>query len=192
MRAFFAMFVGGVSCIKCTAYALHAFASHEDTLGLPFGETEQKKGTNGLYKAVQSPHPHAPRFQSLIKTCESDEWRLWKEFRNRMSHRSNLPRSINLPMGGPTPANLPLQILKATSSPALDGPLFALAQQRDWLTQAVRGLLCEPIGKVHYLLPSDSFPPFALDPQGHVWVVEYNNNASGPAALTQLGLSATN
>jgi hypothetical protein len=143
-RALFGMFTSGVSCIESTCYALYALASHPESLDLPFGELEQRRCNPSRLKQALSTHPPA---QSLVATLNaltsSTEWALWVDLRNRMTHRSNLPRIIIAAVGAAPPPSKALSFAATSSTPAFEADLSHLEDMFAWLTSSLRSLLVE-------------------------------------------------
>lgn len=143
-RALFGMFTAGVSCIESTCYALYALASHPKSLGLLFGEPEQRRCNPSRLKEALSKHPPV---QSLVATLNaltsSTEWALWVDLRNRMTHRSNLPRIINAAVGAAPPPTRALHFAATSSTPAFEADLSQLEDMFAWLADSLRNLLVE-------------------------------------------------
>ena len=103
-RNLFGMFSAGVSCVESACYAAYAYASNSRVLGLPFGSDEQRLASlRVLQKVIAQIPAGATLLAPLDAIGKSDDWRTWVELRNRMTHRSNLPRHIRSAIGGPAP-----------------------------------------------------------------------------------------
>lgn len=143
-RALFGMFTAGVSCIESTCYALNALASHPTLLGLPFGEREQRSCNPTRLKESLSKHAEA---QALVSTLDvltsSTEWDLWVDLRNRMTHRSNLPRIVHGAVGAEPPPAKALHFAATLSTPAFEADVSHLEALFDWLASSLRNLLVE-------------------------------------------------
>jgi hypothetical protein len=72
---------------------------------------------------------------------DSTEWEVWMQLRDRMAHRSNLPRIIKGVMGGPAPTANALEIAATTSSPALSKGPGELSGLFEWLAATLASLL---------------------------------------------------
>jgi hypothetical protein len=70
-----------------------------------------------------------------------DEWKFWVDPRNRMTHRSSLPRIIRVNVGAPTPPVQALDFAKTSSTSAIqkDGP--GVERHLEWLADSLRVLL---------------------------------------------------
>ena len=145
-RALFGMFTSGVSCIDSAAYALAALSSHPDVLAINFGPNERRAcGPKRLLDWV-SPVPKAAELaQTLSKLCASAEWKLWVDLRNRMSHRSNLPRMIFGAVGGEPPPAKALHFAATSSTPIVEGDLQSFDALHAWLVRSLTELLVEGI-----------------------------------------------
>lgn len=143
-RALFEMFTAGVSCIESTCYALNALASDPKLLGLPFGELEQRRCNPTRIKETLSKHPEALALVAALEALTSStEWTLWVELRNRMTHRSNLPRIINVAFGAVPPPARALHFAATSSTPAFEADLSHLEALFTWLASSLRNLLVE-------------------------------------------------
>jgi hypothetical protein len=76
-RDLFGMFACGVSCIESATYALYALASHSSTLGLRFGDEEQRRATPRSLAAALAAAPSAVGLKGLLeRVSASDDWHL--------------------------------------------------------------------------------------------------------------------
>ena len=115
-RALFGMFSSGVSCIECACYASYALASHQSVLGIPFGDREQRSCNLTRLQSALCPHLSAqPLVAALNVLINSKNWHLWVDLRNRMTHRSNIPR-ITYGAVGSSPQQAKALQFAATSS----------------------------------------------------------------------------
>lgn len=146
-RALFGMFTAGVSCIESTCYALNALASHPKLLGLPFGEREQRSCSPARLKQRLAKHPEARALAATLDVLTSStEWALWVDLRNRMTHRSNLPRIVQGAIGAdPLPAKA-LHFAATSSTPAFEADVSHLKAMFTWLAESLRNLLIEGLG----------------------------------------------
>lgn len=141
-RALFMMFSAGVSCIESTVYALAAAASHPPVIGIAFGRKEQREcHPKGLLIWLQQHAKAAALVAELDRLTTSDEWRLFVELRNRMTHRSNLPRVINAHVGANPPPSKPLNFAATSSTPAVVADLVDFDALHRWLGSMLRDLL---------------------------------------------------
>ena len=151
-RALFGMFTAGVSCIESTCYALHALASHPKLLGLPFGEREQRNCNPTRLKECLAKYPNAQALAAALNLLTSStEWDLWVDLRNRMTHRSNLPRIIPGAIGFEPPPAKALHFAATSSTPGFEADVSHLERMFAWLSQSLRGLLLE--GQAFACLP---------------------------------------
>ncbi|MCE1181479.1 MAG: hypothetical protein LWW81_04125 [Rhodocyclales bacterium] len=133
-RALFGMFTAGVSCIDNTVYSLAALASHPAVLGIAFGPPQQRACGPGALRQWLAPHANAaPMVDALDQLRNSAQWGLLVDFRNRMMHRSPLPRVIKAWMGTPPPVIKPLHFAPTTSTPELEEDLQHFDALIDWL-----------------------------------------------------------
>lgn len=87
-------------------------------------------------------HSRADTLVSALSTmCNSREWGLWVDLRNRMTHRSNLPRIISASFGStPPPAATP-QFAATSSTPELEADESHLEAMFLWLSESLSQLL---------------------------------------------------
>ena len=138
-RALFGMFSAGVSCIESTTYALAALASHPNVISLPFGVTEQRKCSPKELKRWLSSHAEArPLVDALSNLLSSSEWSLWIDLRNRMTHRSNLPRIVNAP---PPLKSKPLHFAPTSSTRHVEAEISDFDSLHNWLAKSLSDLL---------------------------------------------------
>jgi len=143
-KALFGMFTAGVSCIETACYALYALASHPKLLALPFGENEQRNCTpTSLQKQLAKRLEAKALAVCLELLVHSKEWQQWVALRNRMSHRSNLPRHIRGAVGSKPPPAKILEFAATTSTPAFIGDHHDLRNLFTWLSGSLRNLLIE-------------------------------------------------
>lgn len=141
-RALFGMFISGVSCIESTCYAAYALASDPSLLGILFGDAEQRRCSPAQLKRAIVPHPPARALAAaLTSVIDAQEWRMWVDLRNRMTHRSNLPRIIYGASGAPAPPAKALQFAATSSTPAFEADESHLKALFSWLSQSLTQLL---------------------------------------------------
>jgi len=141
-RAFFIMFASGLSCLEATCYGIQAVASHKKVLHFAFGEDEQRSSSpDSLRKALRGFDQAAPLRKTIKRMMRAREWRVYTQLRNRMAHRSVLPRLIKLSEGAVAPAKQRFEAIKTTSSDAVSLSLDDLRTLILWLADALRGLL---------------------------------------------------
>lgn len=142
-RALFGMFTAGVSCIESTCYALNALVSHPNILDMQFGEDEQRSCSPVRLKKCLSKYPKALALSNVLKTLTiSEEWALWVDLRNRMTHRSNLP-CINFMGTDPLPPSKALHFATTSSTPSIEIDVLHLENMFTWLADSLRQLLLE-------------------------------------------------
>lgn len=141
-RALFGMFSSGVSCVECVCYASYALASHPSILDLGFGEIEQRRCSPSRLEIALGSHSRAQALVSALSAVNnSKEWDLWVDLRNRMTHRSNLPRIISPAFGStPPPAKAP-QFAATSSTPAFEADESHLEALFLWLSESLSQLL---------------------------------------------------
>ncbi len=143
-KTLFGMFSAGVSCMDSTAYALAALASHPRVLALPFGVKQQRVcNLSRLNDWLTTNAPTTGLSVALQVICASNEWKLWTDLRNRMAHRSNLPRIINASVGAPLPPAKALQFAATSSTPPVEGDLPHFDTLHSWLANALQTLLVQ-------------------------------------------------
>lgn len=141
-RSLFFMFAAGVSCVESTTYALAAAASHSTVCGIAFSDKEQRACTPSRLARWLEPYPKAVALATTLKELvAAPEWELWVELRNRMTHRSNLPRRHFASVGAPAPQVNPLNFAPTSSTPEVDAGLTDWDALHAWLAQQLRRLL---------------------------------------------------
>lgn len=138
----FVMFSAGVACIDSTIYALAAAASHPQVCGITFDRKEQRACNPAQLLNWLTRHPGAAELvAALRRLLKAQEWALWIELRNRMTHRSNLPRRLFASVGGPPPQVKPLNYGPTSSTPEIDADLADWDALHGWLAKALNELL---------------------------------------------------
>jgi hypothetical protein len=141
-RALFGMFSAGVSCIESTTYSLAALASHPDVLSLPFGPVEQRACSPRNLADWLAPHAAASQLVGVLTSLvTSREWLQWVALRNRMTHRSNLPRIIVASVGAPPPPTKPLNFAPTSSTPRVEAETSDFDSLHNWLAKVLSDLL---------------------------------------------------
>jgi hypothetical protein len=143
-RAIFGMFTSGVSALETTVYAIAALMSHPAVLALPFGPVEQRMCGPARLLDWLTPHTRAAMLcGSLTRLLASTEWSLWIDLRNRMTHRSDLPRIIHASIGAPPPVTNPLLFAATSSTPHVDADTADFDALHLWLAATIRELVIE-------------------------------------------------
>jgi hypothetical protein len=136
------MFSAGVSCIESTTYALAALSSHPAVLGLSFDIAEQRACSPKKLLQWMTPHERSKALVgALADLLSSREWDLWVDLRNRMTHRSNLPRRHFLSVGGQPPVTKPLNFAATSSTPEVEAEIADFDTLHKWLATALGALL---------------------------------------------------
>lgn len=143
-RALFTMFTSGVSSLESTIYSIAALMSHPNTFAIAFGPREQRAcGPRRLLEWL-TPHPRAAILCGILtRLLASNEWSLWVDLRNRMTHRTNLPRIIHGSVGAPAPVTNPILFAATSSTPPIDADTSDFDALQGWLAAAIRELLVE-------------------------------------------------
>lgn len=141
-RALFGMFTAGVSCIESACYSLAALASHPAVLAIPFGVPEQRRCSPSALRDWLAPHAKAASLTvTLDNMLGSPEWELWVSLRNRMTHRSNLPRVIQAWVGSIPPPIKPIHFAATSSTPSVEAETTDFDALHDWLARTLSALL---------------------------------------------------
>jgi hypothetical protein len=108
----------------------------------PFGEKEQRTCSPVRLKQKFASCPDAEALTDSLNllTC-SIEWQLWSDLRNRMTHRSNLPRLIRGAVGSEPPPAKILEFSATTSTPVFEGDVASLESLFAWLSRPLGSLL---------------------------------------------------
>lgn len=138
----FTMFVAGVSCIESTCYAMAAAASHPQVCGIRFdGAMQRMCSPSRVREWLAGFNKAASLVSALDSLAASSEWRLWIDLRNRMTHRSNLPRRHYASVGAPPPVVKPLNYAPTSSTPEIDADYSDWDALHGWLAHQLRVLL---------------------------------------------------
>lgn len=138
----FGMFSCGVSCIEIMIYSLAALASHPHVLSLPFDAQRQRECNPARLAKWLNEYAAASRLKNaLLDVTASAEWKFWVGLRNRMTHRSTLPRIIRVTMGAPTPPAQALDFAKTSSTSAIQMDVPEVERHLEWLAERLRILL---------------------------------------------------
>lgn len=141
-RALFGMCTSAVSCIESMTYSLAALASHPHVLSLPFDAQRQRACNPSRLADWLQPHAAASRLERALRDLvAADEWSFWVEFRNRMTHRGNLPRIIRVNMGAPTPPAQSLDFGGTPSTPVIRMDTADVEPRLGWLARTLCVLL---------------------------------------------------
>lgn len=142
-RAFVAMFVSGVSAIESTVYACYAAGSHPAVIGLPFDEKirRSRSGPAHFKNALEGLQSGALMVATLETMLASDEWRIWKSYRNTMAHRSNIHRIVYASIGSTPPPERIMQFAGNWSHDPMDGDEGAFIALGTWLRSTIKVLL---------------------------------------------------
>jgi hypothetical protein len=141
-RSLFLMFVAGVSCVESTCYAMAAAASHPQVCCLVFNVERQRNCTPVRLWDWLTPYDKASHLVTTLGTLvQSPEWRFWIGLRNRMTHRSNLPRRHFASMGASLPEVNPLNYAPTSTTPEIDADLNDWDMLHKWLADQLRDLL---------------------------------------------------
>lgn len=141
-HALFVMFSAGVSCIESTCYNAAAAASHPKIAALSFGDKEQRLCSPSQLLKWLLPNPKAAALLTVLQcVTEAPEWKLYVDLRNRMTHRSNLPRRTFASMGGPPPKVKPINYAPTSSTKEIDADLVEWDALHRWLADSLRDLL---------------------------------------------------
>jgi hypothetical protein len=141
-RALFGMFASGVSSMESATYAIAAFASHPNVLGLAFGPGRQRNCNLKNLTAWLTPHTKAKSVVDVLtRICNSVEWTTWIDLRNRMTHRGNLPRIIVGAVGAPAPKTKPLYFDATSSTQAIESDIADFERLKEWLAASLKDLL---------------------------------------------------
>lgn len=136
-----------VSSIEATSYATHALASDSRVLGVPFGAKEQRQCTpTTVSKMLLTQSGDHAVVQSWQALTAAPEWKLIRDLRIRMFHRSNLPSIVTGTVGGPPPAAAPTRFAQTSSTPALR--IDHVAALEPWLAATLESLLDSAIALV--------------------------------------------
>lgn len=138
----FVMFSAGVACIESTVYALAAAASHPQVCGIAFELEEQRACSPKQLRNWLTQYANAAKLVVALQSLlAAPEWELWGKLRNRMTHRSNLPRRHVASVGSPSPQVKPLSYAPTSSTPEVDADLVDWDGLHRWLALTLRELL---------------------------------------------------
>ncbi len=142
---FFNMFASAVSCIESSTYAIAAILSHDSMLSMPFNAKEQKNCSPYNLHTWLLKSNNQKKVEVLEKVFKSllasDEWNRFQEIRNRLSHRSNLPRHLFASVGCATPAADLINYGGTTSTKKIEASLSDFDALVTWLSKTLCELL---------------------------------------------------
>lgn len=141
-RLLFGVFVSGVSCIEATIYSCYALASYPNVFNLTFDEHTRrfKSGLKQLTKELRMIDPTIMLISVLEELDNSEQWRMWKDLRNTMAHRSYLPRIIHAAIGADLPPDKVLDFAATWSTKALNGDEATFDELLYWLSGSLTKL----------------------------------------------------
>lgn len=140
--ALFSFFTSGVSCVDATSYGIHALASHENVFGLPFDDAQRRRCSPLTLRKALAHLPAAAELErALGHVVDAPEWSVWCSLRNRMNHRSNLPRNISLAVGGPAPTEKDVLLAATSSTEPFDASPSQMLDLARWLAVVLGGCL---------------------------------------------------
>lgn len=141
-QSLFMMFSAGVSCIESMVYALAAASSHPKVCSIAFGTKQQRTCNPKNLTTWLAPHAEAGALVAALKHLLAEpEWALWVDLRNRMTHRSNLPRVHEAYVGSPPPNMKPTNYAPTSSTPEVRADLADFDHLHRWLAQTLQALL---------------------------------------------------
>lgn len=141
-RDLFGMFMCGCSTIEATCYAIYALASHKALGGVSFDSPVQRRVRPATLERVLRAFPAASNLVSVLDALNrASDWATWVEFRNRMAHRSNLPRMIRASVGSAPPPMHAVQLAATSSSRSTEVSEAGLSSLFEWLVQTLARLL---------------------------------------------------
>lgn len=150
--ALFGMFSAGVSVVESTTYAIATLLSHPSVLALKFGPEEQRRCSPRSLSNWLAHYPQAIELSDTLKMLlNSCEWSLWIDLRNRLTHRSCLPRIIHASIGAPLPVTKPIIFAKTSSTPAIDADIADFDALHIWLAATLKDLLAKTIKSTNNL-----------------------------------------
>jgi hypothetical protein len=140
-RNLFEMFACGVSTIESVCYACYALLSFVEP-SLPFDEPARRAWTSPgkVVSLLGRTRPQSALTAALQEVIASREWRVWRRYRNAMSHRGSVPRIIRGLVGGSPPPPLIFQFAPTSSTDALEGNEEVLTHHLLWLAASTRKL----------------------------------------------------
>lgn len=133
-KRLFGMFSSGVSSLESACYSIAATLSASSMLGLNFSEAQQRRCSPASLCSWLEELPTADGISMCLRRCTgASEWTMWKDVRNRLAHRSNLPRIHNLAVGALAPAEPALNFGVTTSTPRIEKELQDFDRLHSWL-----------------------------------------------------------
>jgi hypothetical protein len=141
-RALFGMFSCGVAALEAVCYASHAVSSVITPPDLDFDERARRRSNPQWLRdqLIQRLPGHALT-ETLSVRLGAQEWKLWLDLRNTMTHRANIPRTIFASMGSaPPPARL-LEFPERWSHAALTGDETEFRRLTKWLAEAMSDVM---------------------------------------------------
>lgn len=141
------------SCVEATSFATHALASDTRVLGVPFGPPEQRRSNPTTVRDMLTENAASGAVtQPWVELNDASEWKLLRDLRVRMFHRSNLPRIVTGTVGGSPPPVGPTRFASTSSTPALT--IDELPALEPWLAASISSLLLAAIALLSGTKPS--------------------------------------
>lgn len=142
-KAFFGMFVCGVSTIESACYACYALASDPSLLNLSFDERirRHKSKPRNLLKKLDKVQPDHQLTRALQWGLGSAEWEVYRTYRNTMTHRSNIPRIIHGAIGSAPPPEKIMQFADTWRTKGMHAGEDEFEKLFEWLTFFLRDIL---------------------------------------------------
>lgn len=141
-RCLYGTFSSAVSCVESAIYCIAALFSDKSLVGFTFGPKEQRTcNPKSLANWIRATRECCNLTTAVDSVVTADEWKRLVELRNRMTHRSNLPRVQNLSVGGPRPAPKPIHFASTSSTTEIEAELEEFDKLFSWLAETIRNLL---------------------------------------------------
>ncbi|MBL0939420.1 MAG: hypothetical protein IBJ03_11020 [Gemmatimonadaceae bacterium] len=141
-RALYGMFSCGVASLETISYSCHALLSVLTPPAFAFDEGNRRRSSlRWLRDQLMAELPNARLTDVIRARLDSGEWELWTDFRNTMTHRSDIPRIVYASAGVPLPPAQLLAFAERWSHNALAGDEAEFRALLTWLADAMRDMM---------------------------------------------------
>lgn len=156
-KAFFGMFVCGVSAIESACYACYALASDFSVLNLPFGENIRRNNTSpwNLLERLRKVQPGHELTKTMESGLVSAEWEVYRSYRNTMTHRSNIPRITYGAVGSMPPPEKIMQFADTWSTKGMHAGEEEFDRLFEWLALFLKDILRGGVALAQIALTSE-------------------------------------
>lgn len=135
----FGLFINAVSTVECLSYSVWSLLSAPMVLSVSFTSRE-KRGCNpaSLCKLLQTIEGAGSLHAAVEELDQSTTWQLCTSLRNRMTHRSKMPRITSIGLGPPSTS-----LAETTSTEQVKVDADFVNQLIAWLSDTIATMCTE-------------------------------------------------